>query len=132
MERREVLVCLDLLDHQVSLDPEVNLALMETLDHLDRKVLADSLVPWDQKVTLEAREVMESRGQEVFLVQPEMQEREVQEASEAKLDPRDLLENQAHLVVVECLVLMGQWDPRVNQETEVCRESKVQRVSLEI
>jgi hypothetical protein len=25
MERREVLVCLDLLDHQVSLDPEVNL-----------------------------------------------------------------------------------------------------------
>ena len=105
---------------------------METLDHLDQKVLADSLVPWDQKVTLEAREVMESRGQEVFLVQPEMQEREVQEASEAKLDPRDLLENQAHLVVAECLVLMGQWDPRVNQETEVCRESKVQRVSLEI
>ena len=105
---------------------------METLDHLDQKVLADSLVPWDQKVTLEAREVMESRGQEVFLVQPEMQEREVREASEAKLDPRDLLENQAHLVAVECLVLMGQWDPRDNQETEVCRESKVQRVSLEI
>jgi len=25
MERREVLVCLDLLDPQVSLDPEVNL-----------------------------------------------------------------------------------------------------------
>jgi len=105
---------------------------METLDPLDQKVLADSLVPWDQKVTLEAREVMESRGQEVFLVQPEMQEREVQEASEAKLDPRDLLENQAHLVVVECLVLMGQWDQRDNQETEVYRESKVQRVSLEI
>ena len=105
---------------------------METLDPPDQKVLADSLVPWDQKVTLEAREVMESRGQEVFLVQPEMQEREVQEASEAKLDPRDLLENQAHLVVVECLVLMGQWDPRDNQETEVCREFKVQRVSLEI
>ena len=105
---------------------------METLDPPDQKVLADSLVPWDQKVTLEAREVMESRGQEVFLVQPEMQEREVREASEAKLDPRDLLENQAHLVAVECLVLMGQWDPRDNQETEVCRESKVQRVSLEI
>lgn len=102
------------------------------MDHLDQKVLADSLVPWDQKVTLEAREVMESRGQEVFLVQPEMQEREVREASEAKLDPRDLLENQAHLVAVECLVLMGQWDPRDNQETEVCREFKVQRVSLEI
>jgi len=33
---------------------------------------------------------------------------------------------------VECLVLMGQWDPRDNQETEVCREFKVQRVSLEI
>ena len=102
------------------------------MDHLDQKVLAASLVPWDQKVTLEAREVMESRGQEVFLVQPEMQEREVREASEAKLDPRDLLENQAHLVAVECLVLMGQWDPRDNQETEVCRESKVQRVSLAI
>ena len=105
---------------------------METLDPPDQKVLADSLVPWDQKVTLEAREVMESRGQEVFLVQPEMQEREVREASEAKLDPRDLLENQAHLVVVECLDLMGQWDQRVNQETEVCKEFKVRRVSLEI
>ena len=132
MERREVRVCQDLPVHQVSRDQEANLVSMETLDPLDQKDLADSPVQWDLKVTQGAKEAMGSKGQEVFLVQPEMQEREVQEASEAKLDPRDLLENQAHLAVVECLVLMGQWDPRDNQETEVYRESKVQRVSLEI
>jgi len=101
------------------------------LDPLDQKDSVDSLVQWDQKVTQGAREAMESKGQGVFLVRLGMQANEVPEALGAKLDPRDQLESQVLLVVEECQALMDQWGPRVNQETEVCREFRAQKASLE-
>ena len=105
---------------------------METLDPLDQKDWVDSLVQWGLRVTQEAKEAMESKGREVFLVRLVMQGNAVPEALGAKLDPRDQSESQVLPVAEECQALMDQWDPKVNQETEVCRESKVQRVSLEI
>ena len=35
------------------------------------------------------------------------------------------------LVAEECLVQMDQWDPKVNQETEVCKEFRDRKASLE-
>jgi len=34
-------------------------------------------------------------------------------------------------VAEECQALMDQWDPKVNQETGVCREFRAQKASLE-
>jgi len=104
---------------------------METLDPLDQKDSVDSLVQWDLKVTQGAKEAMGSKGQEVFPVRLGMQGNEVLEASGAKLDPRDQSESQVLLVAEECQVLMDQWDPKVNQETEVCREFRARKASLE-
>ena len=101
------------------------------MDPLDQKDSVDSLVQWDPRVTQGAKEAMESKGQEVFLVRLGMQEKEVLEALGAKLDPRDQSESQVHLVAEECLALMDQWDPKVNQETEVCKEFRAQKASLE-
>jgi hypothetical protein len=104
---------------------------METLDPLDQKDSVDSLAQWDPKVTQGAKEAMESKGQEVFLVQLGMQGNEVPEALGAKLDPRDQSESQVLLVAEECLALMDQWGPKVNQETGVCREFRDRKASLE-
>jgi len=103
---------------------------METLDPLDQKDSVDSLVPWDLRVTQEAKEAMESKGQEVFLVRLGMQGSEVPEASGVKLDPRDQSESQVLPVAEECQALMDRWDPKVNQETGVCREFRAQKESL--
>ena len=103
---------------------------METLDPLDQKDSVDSLVPWDLRVTQEAKEAMESKGQEVFLVRLGMQGNEVPEASGVKLDPRDQSESQVLPVAEECQALMDRWDPKVNQETGVCREFRAQKESL--
>jgi len=103
---------------------------METLDPLDQKDSVDSLVPWDLRVTQEAKEATESKGQEVFLVRLGMQGSEVPEASGVKLDPRDQSENQVLPVAEECQALMDRWDPKVNQETGVCREFRAQKESL--
>ena len=131
MERREVRVCQDLQVHQVSRDQEANLVSMETLDPLDQKDLADSPVQWDLKVTQGAKEAMGSKGQEAFLVLLEMQGKEVLEAFAARLDPRVQSESQVLPVAEECQDLMDPWDPKVNQETEVCREFRDQKASLE-
>ena len=104
---------------------------METLDPLDQKDSVDSLVQLDPKVIQGAKEAMESKGQEVFLVRLGMQGNVVLEALGAKLDPRDQSESQVLLVAEECLVQMDQWDPKVNQETEVCREFRDRKASLE-
>ena len=101
------------------------------MDPLDQKDSVDSLVQWDPKVTQAAKEAMESKGQEVFLVRLGMQGNEVLEALGAKPDPRDQSESQVLLVAEECLALMDQWDPKVNQETEVCREFRDRKASLE-
>ena len=53
---------------------------METLDPLDQKDSVDSLVQSDPKVTQGAKEAMESKGQEVFLVRLGMQGNVVLEA----------------------------------------------------
>jgi len=105
---------------------------METSDPLDQKDSVDSLVQWDLRVTQEAKEAMESKGREVFLVRLGMQENEVPEELGAKLDPRDQSESQVLPVAEECQALMDQWDPRVNQEIGVCREFRDQKASLEI
>ena len=104
---------------------------METSDPLDQKDSVDSLVQWDLRVTQEAKEAMESKGREVFLVRLGMQGNEVPEALGAKLDPRDQSESQVLPVAEECQALMDQWDPKVNQETGVCREFRAQKESLE-
>jgi len=103
---------------------------METLVLLDQKDSVDSLVPWDLRVTQEAKEAMESKGQEVFLVRLVMQGNEVPEASGVKLDPRDQSESQVLPVAEECQALMDRWDPKVNQETGACREFRAQKESL--
>lgn len=101
------------------------------MDPLDQKDSVDSLVQWDPKVTQGAKEAMESKGQEVFLVRLGMQGNEVLEALGAKLDLRDQSESQVLLVAEECLAQMDPWDPKVNQETEVCREFRDRKASLE-
>lgn len=104
---------------------------METLDPLDQKDSVDSLAQWDPKVTQAAKEAMENKAQEVFLVRLGMQGNEVLEALGAKLDPRDQSESLVLLVAEECQALMDQWDPKVNQETGVYREFRAQKASLE-
>ena len=101
------------------------------MDPLDQKDSVDSLVQWDPRVTQGAKEAMESKGQEVFLVRLGMQGNEVLEALGAKLDPRDQSENLVLLVAGECQGQMDQWDRKVSQETEVCREFRAQKASLE-
>ena len=101
------------------------------MDPLDQKDSVDSLVQLDPKVIQGAKEAMESKGQEVFLVLLEMQGKEVLEAFGARLDPRVQSESQVLLVAEECLAQMDQWDPKVNQETEVCKEFRDRKASLE-
>ena len=71
------------------------------MDPLDQKDSVDSLAQWDPKVTQAAKEAMENKAQEVFLVRLGMQGNEVPEALGAKLDPRDQSES---LVLVAPLV----------------------------
>lgn len=101
------------------------------MDPLDQKDSVDSLAQWDPKVTQAAKEAMENKAQEVFLVRLGMQGNEVLEALGAKLDPRDQSESLVLLVAEECQALMDQWDPKVNQETGVFREFRAQKASLE-
>ena len=101
------------------------------MDPLDQKDSVDSLAQWDPKVTQAAKEAMENKAQEVFLVRLGMQGNEVLEALGAKLDPRDQSESLVLLVAEECQALMDQWDPKVNQETGVYREFRAQKASLE-
>ena len=101
------------------------------MDPLDQKDSVDSLAQWDPKVTQAAKEAMENKAQEVFLVRLGMQGNEVPEALGAKLDPRDQSESLVLLVAEECQALMDQWGPKVNQETGVFREFRAQKASLE-
>ena len=70
-------------------------------------------------MTAEIRERMVSRGQEDYLDQQEIQEREVQEESWDKLDLKAQLENLVPLAVEECLVRMVHREQRDLLVTEV-------------
>lgn len=68
---------------------------------------------------MDQKEKMVFKGQEDYLDQQEMQEREDQGVSWDKLDLRVQLENLVHLVEEECLVLMVHRVQRVQLETGV-------------
>ena len=118
-------------------------ALLVVMDRVDLKDIkggqetrvcqdnADLKETKDPKVTQAAKEAMENKAQEVFLVRLGMQGNEVPEVLGAKLDPRDQSESLVLLVAEECQALMDQWDPKVNQETGVFREFRAQKASLE-
>jgi len=68
---------------------------------------------------VDQKEKMVFKGQEDYLDQQEMQEREDQGVSWDKLDLRVQLENLVHLAEEECLVLMVHRVQRVQLETGV-------------
>jgi hypothetical protein len=70
-------------------------------------------------VTVEIRERMVSKGQEDYLDQREIQEREVQEESWDKLDLKDQLENLELQGVEACLVQMVHREQRDQLVIEV-------------